>query len=284
MLKKIENFIRENNLNFYDVAVMTPDGIESMKIQPCNSCNDSYSIAKAFIMTGIGMLWDEGLISLDDTLAKYLGDHIPEGADPKWADVTIYHTLKHLIGIDREFFDIDSYSANTFGTKDFLAFIFSRPLPHVPGGFYKYTDSAFYLLGRVIHAVSGEYADRFLMKRLLAPLDFSEVAWSMCPHGHPMGGTGLYVKAEDMVKLAWLYKNKGLYNGQRIVSEAWCDTVVERGFEMLRREECPDLIGKGGMHAQMVMYSESKPYAFAWHSFDPEGGNAAMVRFIASIL
>lgn len=284
MFNKIQNFIRENNLNFYDIAVMTPDGIESMKMQPCNHCNDSYSVTKAFITTGIGMLWDEGLISLDDPILKYLGKYLPEGCDPKWADVTITHCLKHLIGIDKEFFDIDSYSANTFGTKDFLAFIFSRPLPYAPGEFYKYTDSAFYLLGRVIHAVSGEYADRFLMQRLTAPLDFSEIAWSMCPHGHPMGGTGLYVKAEDMVKLAWLYKNKGVYNGQRILSEAWVDTVISRGFEFLRREESADLIGKGGMHGQIIMFSESHPYAFAWHSYEPTGRSKTLVQFIAECL
>ena len=284
MLNKLVSFIRENNLNFYDLAVMTPEGIESTKLQPCNSCNDSYSITKAFITTAIGLLWDEGRIHLDDTLAKYLGEHFPEGCDPKWACVTITHCLKHRLGIDKEFFDIDSYSANTFGTKNYLEFIFSRPLPYEPGEHYTYTDCAFYLLGRVVYAISGETADRFLMKRLTAPMDFSEIAWSMCPHGHPMGGTGLYVKAEDMIKLAWLYKNRGVYNGTRILSEEWVDLVVERGFEFTPRDGASSLIGKGGMHGQMIMFSIDHPIAFAWHSYEPNGRAAELVAYISDLL
>ena len=80
-----------------------------------------------------------------------------------------------------------------------------------------------------------------------------------------MGGTGLYVKAEDMVKLAWLYKNKGVWNGQRILSEAWVNTVIDNGYEFTPKSP-NGLIGKGGMYGQQLMFNREKNFAIAWHT------------------
>ena len=41
ILEKLKQFISENNLNVYDIAVMTENGIETAFCQPCNPCNDS---------------------------------------------------------------------------------------------------------------------------------------------------------------------------------------------------------------------------------------------------
>lgn len=282
MLQKLKGFIEEKRLNFYDLAVMTDDGIESSKLQPCNNCNDSYSIAKAFTMTGIGLLADQGLVRAEDRLADILRDQLSEGIDPKWEDVTIEHVLKHRWGNGTDFFDIDNNDANDYGT-DYLGFILRHPLAYRPGSVYVYNDAGFYLLGRAIHALSGETMDQFLMKRLTAPLHFSEVAWSLCPHGHPIAGTGLYVQAKDMVKLAWLYQNGGVYEGRRILSEEWINQVIDRQYELAPLREGSQWIGKAGMNGQMICFSAQKRIAVAWHSYEPNQGDKLFIDYLHEI-
>ena len=52
-------------VNLYDFSLYAPDGtIRTHRFQPCNRCNDSYSVAKAFTMTAVGLLWDDGLLDV----------------------------------------------------------------------------------------------------------------------------------------------------------------------------------------------------------------------------
>ena len=284
MIKEMEKYIHQKGMNFYDLAVMTDEGIESCKLQPCNHCNDSYSITKAFTMTAIGLLVDQGLICVEDRIVDLLKDYVPEDIDPKWNKVTVEHALKHRIGNTAEFMDIDSCDANEFGTKDYLSYVFHQPLDHMPGSTYVYNDAGFYLLGRVVHAVSGETMDRFLMKNLISTMDFSEIAWSTCPYGHPIAGTGLYVRAKDMIKLVWLYMNGGIYEGKRILSEKWVKQVLERQYELSPIKQGSHIIGKGGMNGQMICFSSQKRVAVAWHSYEPDGGDKPFIEYLHEIL
>ena len=46
MIEKLIEFISLNKLNIYAVAQMTEKGQESIRLQPSNACNNSYSVAK----------------------------------------------------------------------------------------------------------------------------------------------------------------------------------------------------------------------------------------------
>ncbi len=55
------------------------------------------SISKQFIATGIMLLAEEGKLSVDDKISKYL-DATPD----TWRDITIRHLLTHTSGLVRE--------------------------------------------------------------------------------------------------------------------------------------------------------------------------------------
>ena len=126
--------------------------------------------------------------------------------------------------------------------------------------------------------------DRFLMKNLIISMDFSEIAWSMCPYGHPIAGTGLYVRAKDMVKLAWLYMNGGVYNGKRLLSEQWVNQVLERQYELAPVKPDSPIIGKGGMNGQMICFSAEKNMAIAWHSYETNGENVVFMEYLHEVV
>lgn len=76
MIKKAIEYIKEKHLNIYDLAIMTEEDIEHAYCQPCNACNASYSVTKLFVVTMIGILYDNNLIRLDDKLTDILAEDL----------------------------------------------------------------------------------------------------------------------------------------------------------------------------------------------------------------
>lgn len=265
--EKCLNDMAAMGLNLYDAAFYTDDGLFARRFQPCNACNDSYSVAKAFVMTAIGLLYDRQQLSVGDRIVDLFAGELSPADASRWSGVTVEHALTHTIGFDEGFLDIDVEDTGAYPTDDYLSMVFSHPLLHKPGTHRQYSDAAFYLLSRVVSQVSGENVDSLLYNAILRPLGFHEVAWSRCPHGYPIGATGLYIRSDDMVKLGWLYLNGGVWNGERLLSRQWVDMVTEKGYEL--QPAAPNgLIGKGGMHGQGLFFSEKARFAAAWHAFD----------------
>lgn len=61
----------------------------------------------------------------------------------------------------------------------------------------------------------------FLEFRLFKPLNIKNAHWDTFADGNSQGAVGLHISADDAAKLGELYLNNGIYNGQRILSEAW---------------------------------------------------------------
>lgn len=263
--EKITQDIAAFNLNLYDFALYTPEGLSACHMQPCSNCSNSYSVAKLFVVTALGLLWDEGKIRMDDPIGMYFD--IPEDADPRWKTATVEHAATHRLGFGEGFLDIDTEDAAQYPTEDYLSMVFAHPLAFDPGTESTYSDAAYYLLSRLVSIVAGEPLDVFLNRRLLRPLAFREAAWSRCPQDYPIGATGLYIGAGDMVKLAALYLQGGVWQGKRILSGDWVRMALEREYELHPfGETC--LTGKGGMYGQAAVFSKEKRFAAAWHAHE----------------
>ncbi|MDD3411261.1 MAG: serine hydrolase [Eubacteriales bacterium] len=257
--------LTDSGLNLYRMALFTDGGVRVHQFQPCSRCCNSYSIAKAFVMTAVGMLADDGLLDVNRPVCTLLPGCRFAGMDPGWQLVTVEHALTHTLGVARGYLDIDTEDTRQYGTTDYLSLVFREPLKYLPGVHTQYTDAAFYLLSRVVEAVSGMPVDAFLQERLFTPLAFGETAWSRCPQGHPIGATGLYLECEDMLKLGVLYLNDGCCGGRRFLSSAWVQRAIAREYE-LHVMTPGGLIGKGGLYGQALVYSREHHFAAAVHA------------------
>lgn len=277
---RIVRDIEALRLNLYDFAMYTSGDVYMHRFHPCSNCLNSYSVAKLFVVTALGMLWDEGKIRMEDPIGLYID--IPESAPPRWRRVTIEHAVTHRIGFDEGFLDIDTEDAAEYPQEDYLSMVFAHPLQHEPGEHEQYSDAAYYLLSRLVSAVSGETLDAFLRRRLLQPLGFREAAWSCCPLGYPVGATGLYIGAQDMVKLVALYLEDGVWQGKRILSGEWVRMAMEREYE-LHPYGGGDMRGKCGMCGQAAVYSEKLNCAFAWHAHEKREGMKRLEAYFAAL-
>jgi CubicO group peptidase (beta-lactamase class C family) len=267
MIQKLNQMTIDNQLNIYSIAVLDDKGLQTRRLRPADACTNCYSVAKFYTMTAIGMLWDQGKLRVEDRVVDIFREEFPQNADPNWQAVTVEHVIKHSIGFDRGFLDIDVEQISEYPTDDFLQLVFAEPLPHTPGSHSVYSDAAYYLLSRIVTKISGKPLDEFLRPVLFDIMGFQEAAWSKCPRGYCMGATGLYVRTADMVKLGYVYANNGQYEGKEVVSAQWVKLAVERKYSV-NRLEGTDIYTKGGMFGQMLAFSPERHFACGWQGYE----------------
>lgn len=276
-LQSIQAYVDSYQVTLFDHAVMTKEGITELFTGKGNPLNNSYSVTKCFASAGIGLLWDEGKIGLDEPVTDVLKGEFDGTADPKWNRVLVRHALGHTMGIEKGFLDIDVEDIYTYGTDDFLQYAFSANLPFEPGEHYCYSDAAYYIVSRLVEKRAGEKLDEFLMRRLLLPMRVQEAAFSRCPRNHPIGATGLYIRARDMVKLGYLYSQRGAWEDKQLLSEKWVETEETCAFTF-GKSPVDGVFSKGGMRGQMLLYSPTKNYAAAWHTYSVDSRSKGLLQ------
>lgn len=262
---------------YYKITLVEKGVADTAVITPANGAQNSYSVAKVFTVTAIGMLVDKNLIKTDEMVCDILRDKLPTDIAPGWETMTVHHLLKHSAGFPGGYLDIDAENQVPIAGKDYLGHLFRAKPVYAPGTENRYSDAAYYLLSRIFTAKSGEKMDDYLLKHLFFPLGFREMAWSKCPMGYPMGATGLYVYTEDLAKLGVLYLNGGVYQGKRLLSKEWVATVLDEGYEFTRT--AGGGYGKGGMYGQMLIFYPHRNRVVAYHSFGGEG----LVSYLDSV-
>lgn len=267
MISKYKQKALEQKLNIYFICEGDKNyNIIKEEVVPANPTCNCYSVAKAFTVTSIGILYDQGLLKPTDLIVDILKKYITTEIDETWKKVTVHDVLLHKVGFEKGFLDIDCEDASLYETFDYLKIVLNTNLKYEPGTVYKYSDAAYYLLSRVVAEVSGKDLMDFLRPILMGKMKFKEFAWSKCPNGYSIGATGLYIRTEDMVKLGILYLNKGIWKGERIISEEWVDLVIKNRYEFSPVKN--GWFAKGGMRGQLLMFNFEKGKAIACHSYE----------------
>ena len=115
------------------------------------------SSTKPFTGTALMMLVEEGKISLDDKVTKYLPD-----APPAWQNITIRHLATHSSGIGGNVAAKPGANA-----EEFVKAAYSLPLDYQPGEKSAYALSDFVVLTHILEKVSGQSFNKFLKTRLI---------------------------------------------------------------------------------------------------------------------
>jgi D-alanyl-D-alanine carboxypeptidase len=149
---------------------------------------DIGSITKSFTATAVMLLVEEGKLSLDDKLGKFM--EVPS----EWSAITIRHLLGHTSGLPR---DIDAafkaaLDANQVNDEEAtLARYKAYPLRWAPGTQYGYSNVGYGIVGILIHKVTGRPYFEFLTERIFTPLGMSSVR-QIAPNRTSAGGANGY--------------------------------------------------------------------------------------------
>jgi len=146
---------------------------------------DLASLTKSIATTtGVMRLMEDGLVALDDPVAKYL----PVFGERDKEAVTVRHLLTHSAGLkpwrgyhERMLEREARTGERTVGTPEGRAWILDRVLRsglvHEPGEAAVYGDLDFIALGALIEEVSGQPLELFCAERIFEPLGMKETAF-----------------------------------------------------------------------------------------------------------
>jgi hypothetical protein len=184
-----------------------------------------FSLSKSFASTGIGLAIAEGKLSLDDTVLSFFPDDGPAEPSENLKAMRVRDLLSMSTGHHAEAIEGFSYGGSGIsGAREFLAL----PVAHKPGTHFVYNTPASYMLSAIVQKVSGATLVDYLGPRLFAPLGIQNAQWDESADGVSLGGFGLHVTTEDIARFGQLYLQRGLWNGERILPEAWVETATAR--------------------------------------------------------
>lgn len=131
------------------------------------------SINKTFTQIAIGQLIQQGKISYDDKLGKYLPDYPNKEAAEK---VTIRHLLTMTSGVS-DFFG-EKYLATPKeklrNINDFIPLFADKPLAFEPGSKNQYSNGGYILLGAIIEKVTGKSYYDYVRTNIYEPLGMTD--------------------------------------------------------------------------------------------------------------
>lgn len=181
----------------------------------------SFSVAKSFTATLIGIAIDEGFI---DSLADAVTEHIPElrERDTRFDDITLGHLITMSSGLS---FD-DGASpwadpANTYYGTDLRTAAVTKPsVQDPPGVVFDYNDWNVVLLGLVLERATDMPVAQYMQTRLWQPMGAEAGgSWSLDSdrHGFEKMFVGVNGRAIDSAKLGWLYLHEGRNGNLQVV-------------------------------------------------------------------
>ena len=186
-----------------------------------------WSVSKTWTSMAVGFAVAEGKLSVDDKVITFFPDDLPETLAENLAELRVKDLLTMSVGHDNDptgsLWQPGASSTERW-EKRFLAY----PIPHKPGTKFVYNSLATYMCSAIVQKVTGEKIVDYLTPRLFEPLGITGAKWDESPSGVNIGGWGLYVKTEDMAKLGQLLLQRGKWNDQQVLPEAWVEEATTR--------------------------------------------------------
>lgn len=236
-----------------------------------------FSMTKPIVTVAAMTLVEEGKLSVDDPVSKYLPEYAnltviqPDGTSkPATTPMLVKHLMAHTSGLIYGFIQPNTplgkqYAAAGEGdpskTAREQARIFAGlPLAAEPGTAWNYSRATD-VLGAVVEVVAGQTLDVVIAERITGPLGMTDTKFfqsadqaarfAQSKHNDPLyydytvpvaflqGGGGLSSTPEDYLRFAEMLRNGGEYRGVRILETAT--------LERMRQPETNDAIRKAGL-------------------------------------
>lgn len=126
------------------------------------------SVTKQFTCAAVMQLEEQGKLSLQDDLTKFIPDYPTHGKK-----ITVEHLLTHTSGIKsytgmQEW--TDEVRRKDFSVSALVDYFKDQPMDFEPGEKYQYNNSGYILLGFIIEKVSGQTYAEYVAEHFFKPL------------------------------------------------------------------------------------------------------------------
>ena len=178
-----------------------------------------FSASKSVTALAIGMLIDDGKLSMNEKLVDIFGDLTNTISKLRLRDVTV-ETLLTM----RSCSIFNEVSSMT--TPDWQSEFMKSLTRGTVNTDFNYNSLNTYMLAAIVSRKTGKGLIEYLTPRLFEPLDIKNIYWEKSPEGIEKGGWGLYIRPEDFAKIGLMVQNGGTWNGKRLISSVWLEQAV----------------------------------------------------------
>lgn len=247
------------------------------------------SHTKQFIASAILKLQEEGKISVNDKLSKFIPDF------PRGDEVTIHHLLTHTSGIHSftnkpEF---NKYVTCEAKAEDIIDSIKKDPYDFNPGEKQAYNNSGYFILGYIIEKITGEPYGDYLKKTFFDPLGMkntgvhdSRTIYENEAYGYSYEN-GKFVKATNW-NMSWaggagsLYStvgdlflwNEAVFNGKVLNEESFKSALTP-----VKLNDGTEARALGGGYGYGWLMLENRGLKLITHGGGLAGFNSALIRY-----
>jgi CubicO group peptidase (beta-lactamase class C family) len=181
-----------------------------------------FSLSKSFTSTAVGLAVVEGYFSIDDAVLPFFADEAPTNVSDRLAAMRVRHLLSMSSGQAEDTWShmVDRPDGN------WIKGFFEVPVLHTPGTHFVYNTGATYMLSALVQRMTGMNLLDYLQPRLFEPLGIENATWTESPQGITAGGIGMSATTEDIARFGQLYLQKGMWQGQQLLPEAWVEAAT----------------------------------------------------------
>ena len=180
-----------------------------------NDLHRMFSVTKSFVSIAIGLLQEEGRLSLDDSIVKFFPEYVPNTSEAHpWLLATTIRDMLSMRSCHAST-TYDKFSSKTDWVKSF----FTVAPTHKPGTVFHYDTSATHTLCALVEKLTNMKMLDYLRNKVLNEIGFSQEAYCLTDgFGVSMGGSGLMATSRDLMCFALLILHNGKLNGKQYIS------------------------------------------------------------------
>ncbi|SVA76120.1 uncharacterized protein METZ01_LOCUS128974 [marine metagenome] len=258
--------IKGNNI----IAEYYSDGFDN------KSMATSWSVAKSFASTVVGVANDEGyILSVNDPITNYI---------PQWENTekdTI--SLKQLLGMRSGM--VDSV-VSVYYSSDMVSQSLGRSITNEPGSVFSYSNEDSMLLGHIVENATGMKFQDYADSRLFDPLGINQTWWTD-QAGNTLTYAGLDMTPREFARFGLMVAQEGRWQGQQIVSSSWLDMATQTyddianyGFQWWTSNTYPffQALGLDGQYIYVWPDADIVLVRFTFYEHIGEGSTVRVVR------
>ena len=186
-----------------------------------------YSITKSFVALAVGFAEQDGLLNLDDKISTYFPEEIKNQPNENMRNQTIRHMLMMSTA---------QLEKNWFAGKpdDRVKFYFENVQEQTrpSGTIFQYDSTGSFVLGALVERLTGKPFMEYLHEKMFDKIGVTKEAHCLkCPGGHSWGDSAALCTAQDLLKIAKFTMNKGRWNGEQILNEAYVTAATSKQIE-----------------------------------------------------
>lgn len=190
-----------------------------------------YSASKTVTGLAVGLAVDDGLLTIDDKVSKFLRDKMPAELSPALDSLTVRDLLTMTSGRKEDL-------SILMGDADWLTTWFAGEFSGA-GKRFNYDSMCSHALAVIVSRLTGKKLHDYVSERIFRPLNITTSDWELAPDSVEAGGWGLRLHVESEAKLGQLLLQEGKWNGQQLISSQWIHDMTQR--HVSTRRKAPEL-------------------------------------------